>query len=1827
MACSHIFRLVGLWMILGFSSGIFAQNQEDMMWLYTGSSDSIYRVNLKTFTMDSFALGEQADGQNVLGLNLNNDIPQTLTASSQVLQLTHYFPRQKTQKDTVFWLSTDMSPVAANRSSNRDHLLLFNHSIQQQYRLFALKSDSLSYSEVTAAHTPSTGLDITTSASGHWVLWKNEKNDSQYITPYGQDLIEKSNLLAIPGKSRILKKIASKPNTDTLFSFDERSRHFIQITPSGVMTELNQITNFVIDLTIDADGNIWWIDSLGLWKGSQDGLLSSRVLKGTFSALQLDFENERPTFIKDSLGIPYELPLTGNLLVDLNQFINTKDSDYVECSALSTQNSVWTNVDGCLFIEKSLGTALNDQLDSVKVIAADGRGSYDTAYAYFVFSQEAPFSVQAPNSVLIQSYTDSIISLNIKSGDGYNPYLNILVRTGEQNFHETSDSICPLIKEEWIAQSFSVSETKAITKIKMSWDINQVAQVYLIEGDVWYDGANVIWKDYLYPGKQEILITSMTFLIKDSTYSVVVLPKDSAQGIRVCLDKTGSYNEGQFSDAMYQYYGMDIAEMQLIFSDYTSGHLISELGRSPAQDSIFVGILGGKASEGDTTVFDLLLASPNYSLSHEFTLIFDDKPGDPASHFEAGDDMIQSYAAGTYIYQGWLPELAVYPRSYEIKPLTKLDSSLVSGKPTIDLQGNLSLTLNGTRADSLRLQVRRCHQDTSLCSNWDTVTIMLNQAPQFTAPTQTEYTMQTGDLFSIVISISDEDPGDLEATTMNVVAEKQIFQNEPSIRYVKSHGIIQTFTCSATGQYDNPSIYALFKSDKIAVRIMEVDQAAEFSIFSSPRLIAEQWFDVETDVAMWHDFRFDNKFQLDSGHFYALFVGDLATTSYTQDSSHFYMATYAELDEAFITFNGTESYPKPIEYNLAVGLKQHLDSGWWTLDSLEVGKWRLNLSPAYKDTGLFDLKLYAESNTLMTPYTLSVEVQKQLSSKVWNLTAGSDLLLPVTPEPYRYYYQYPWIPMSDFPSDVYFESQKISPDTNWAMLLDVYTDGGLEIKYAGNIFGDHSFLVKACSQTIGLCSQWDTIHVEMNQSPDVMIQDWPDTVEALTQATVSISVSDPESDNTYGQIGQLQQILKQPEHSITKTGGPFGQIFTWNSSNDLGLIKVYAKFPRPYIRFIVGDADPNPTEPEESLVDQYAQVKANVWQWHTLAIGKALNLKQGQKYHFSFGYDEEDLSVSVAIDTMNHYDAGDMIVWPADHSGDETAIINTNRDLAFELYERKTAPTWVSVYQSFDDLMISLKPQEKDTGSYLFGLMLQDTIHHLGAWKSLQVVPPSSTVNPIKNPWDSLQIVTDVIGQALRYEINYFDLNDLPDSLQVILEIKNKKSGLDSSWIMKEPSAVLVPLAEGRYQWQWLLKNLKTHEILKQHMDSFSIALDVHTPPKIDTWYMVGFGKDTIDFDSLNVTSQIYQWNDSLSGTGDYQNRSDLGQSRPAEGYWYFAEKADSIYLNSITTLDSLLQWKVINIYSGWNMIANPYNWPISLEKATMDDDAQLNFWEWMPEQGDYQPVTILGPNSACWVNVPKTGVVQVSPHPVFDSKKALNKKALPRYISTEEWSLQLTLRAGGQKDEWNFVGIGQEKAKVLEPPTAMDQKAYLALRRSGPLLSSDITDVIPEQGWNIQMKSDAVRQGSLTITGTKALEKQGLQAVLVVDHTAKSIQDGESIEVQLTPKVQNASLYILDHDDPMALEQNMTNIQTTLIGHQLHVQYLVPIALTGCTGILEWYDINGKMLRHKNIPVLQAGTQQVTMDVGDLPQGIGLIRIKVEGLRSSQAASVVELF
>lgn len=558
----------------------------------------------------------------------------------------------------------------------------------------------------------------------------------------------------------------------------------------------------------------------------------------------------------------------------------------------------------------------------------------------------------------------------------------------------------------------------------------------------------------------------------------------------------------------------------------------------------------------------------------------------------------------------------------------------------------------------------------------------------------------------------------------------------------------------------------------------------------------------------------------------------------------------------------------------------------------------------------------------------------------------------------------------------------------------------------------------------------------------------------------------------------------------------------------------------------------------------------------------------------------------------------------------------------------------MSTYEGF-----MVKPTRKDSAGYQFEFdgwdktfsTLTGPTTYVARYK--KIVPASSSSNAVVPPESSPSVTPEVAtgvkamadplevsGNAIRvtYEIE-IENPTIKTIVYVVLDDSVKYPIADS--LESETLAdawVLAPAPMGTHSVKVVVDNGIENETA--NAGEFTVASEITMTPK--SWKMVSMAEAAGDLKDLASKTSIYWW-DEQNPIGEYwQYRSFVGEDVEAtRGFWYGTSVGKSIMLREGVATESFV-WNLDSLYSGWNMVSNPTGWMIDLEDVLNNKDV-LQVRGWNAETGAYDPVTVLKPYEAVWVQVAHQTQVTVAATPFFGSEKKEEtvvekmtalRKGVARKASAKNWSVLAVLKdRNGKSDSWNMIGAGANVEILNKAPMGMGDYVRLAIMDGKNKLAKSVKAVADEYEWTMKLSAATGRDAELSFEGVDALNQAGLSMTVTINGKTQEVMAGTPVKVALT---KNTSVATVRVAPAAAFASNkMSGFAVSQVSGGLQLGFDAPENMAGANASYALVSVNGKKIASGSFKAT-AGTNSLNLKV---PQsGLYFIQLKV----GSQMAS-----
>ncbi|MBX3110955.1 MAG: hypothetical protein KF857_03015 [Fimbriimonadaceae bacterium] len=276
---------------------------------------------------------------------------------------------------------------------------------------------------------------------------------------------------------------------------------------------------------------------------------------------------------------------------------------------------------------------------------------------------------------------------------------------------------------------------------------------------------------------------------------------------------------------------------------------------------------------------------------------------------------------------------------------------------------------------------------------------------------------------------------------------------------------------------------------------------------------------------------------------------------------------------------------------------------------------------------------------------------------------------------------------------------------------------------------------------------------------------------------------------------------------------------------------------------------------------------------------------------------------------------------------------------------------------------------------------------------------------------------------------------------------------------------------------------------------------------------------------SLDATLGLLTGRDYIAYSWDPEVRGYVPTttSRRGFGFWLLpmGTNLGQITLNNAQFQpDSDTGGLLISLSKGWNLIGNPYNYPIRLGQivGVAEDtpesaltwaqlvqngfvNSSLSYWQpdtALPDGGSYQFIggtdAEMQPHVGYWVFVNTYSAVRLQFPPVYQEQlitTARSNNGSTAWRNTDrQWRLQLSARSMRGFDASNYIGVTTDKKKadgleIPKPPMAPNSKLEMAIvdpnAKSTSRLAQSFTDRVAKKVWQVEVH--AKEAGDVTVT------------------------------------------------------------------------------------------------------------------------------------------------
>ena len=498
-------------------------------------------------------------------------------------------------------------------------------------------------------------------------------------------------------------------------------------------------------------------------------------------------------------------------------------------------------------------------------------------------------------------------------------------------------------------------------------------------------------------------------------------------------------------------------------------------------------------------------------------------------------------------------------------------------------------------------------------------------------------------------------------------------------------------------------------------------------------------------------------------------------------------------------------------------------------------------------------------------------------------------------------------------------------------------------------------------------------------------------------------------------------------------------------------------------------------------------------------------------------------------------------------------------------------------------------------------------------------------------PMEFVKMDLQPSGNAVRLELSTTEFRAGGAKLRVTLENNDGKKVVDTllaKTITKTPYSgewEYYPLAAGTYLVTATLVRGKETFVLEK---DFEVKAEIASVE--DGWRMISLANVDMDSVAWKGDDAKFFWWDETSPFGiiwQYQEFKQGDKVDPLVGYWYSSLSGRSL----VTRKDAYIPknpvaWKLDSLYSGWNLVANPYGWYVNLygenfaSKKDATEKPDVEFLSWNDSLGSYEPVSVVGPNEAVWVQVdgPRTWKLPAKPEYVglVDEEgetsvvKPLKKTVEVGTFGKNRWAIRAVLSdAKGKRDGWNILGVSENAWNSEEPPAGMGDRVNLSIMEGKKGLAKSFKKASGDSyEWTISLDASGNRMGFLHFEGIRALNAEGLKVFVTVDGETTQMNEGDTLKVALGSMAKTATVRVAP-SARVTVAQKLDGLRALHTGNGLQVSFNVSESLAGQRTRVELLDTKGKVLSSASGKAVSGSN---SMQVDTPKSGLYMVRVRV---------------
>lgn len=492
-------------------------------------------------------------------------------------------------------------------------------------------------------------------------------------------------------------------------------------------------------------------------------------------------------------------------------------------------------------------------------------------------------------------------------------------------------------------------------------------------------------------------------------------------------------------------------------------------------------------------------------------------------------------------------------------------------------------------------------------------------------------------------------------------------------------------------------------------------------------------------------------------------------------------------------------------------------------------------------------------------------------------------------------------------------------------------------------------------------------------------------------------------------------------------------------------------------------------------------------------------------------------------------------------------------------------------------------------------------------------------------------------GSAIRFEFVTSEFGVSGASVKIVLEDDDGKAVADT--VLAVPATPYAdsweyfPLRAGTYLLTATVKNSKSSDVFEKDFEVKSTIAS-----KKDGWQMLSLSNVIMDSVTWDDDVRFFWWDDArdYGAYWRYQRLTRKDKVDDLTGYWYSSlEGRPLVMRKDMKPPKSPVVWDLDSVYTGWNLVANPYGWYVDLygenqeQKKSSIEKSDIEFWSWNDSLSAYEEVDVVGPYEAVWAKVKAPGKWKLPSKPDFvaavdengnDSlTKPLKKTVELASNRRGNWAIRAVLRdAKGKRDGWNIMGVSESGWSAEEPPAGMGDHVNLSIKDGNRSLAKSFKAASGDSyEWTVSLDASGNRTGYLHFEGLEAVREAGLKVFVTVDGTTTQMAENDTLKVAIGSMAKTATVRVAPSARTI-VAQKLNGLRAFQSGNALQVGFQVSESLEGARAYVEILDMKGKVLSSVSGTAV-SGSNSMTLQAPK--SGLYMVRVRVG---SKQAAGSI---